>query len=199
MKLSKAKLRNLLTFVNELERLKMTMRHSWLSNGRRESVAEHTWRSALMAMAIAPELDQPVDVGHVAQMILVHDLGEIYTGDRPAWKSTNKNKHHDEEAGIKKLTKNSNPEIRKKILSLWEEYEENTTPEAHLAKAVDKLEVLIQHNQAGIKKWNKAERDEKLALHHGDKYCEYDPTIKALKSLVREDTAKELAKSFKIG
>lgn len=194
MKISQNKLHNILDFINELENLKMTMRHSWLSNGRRESVAEHTWRNALMAMIIAPELDQRVDVGHVVQMILVHDLGEIYTGDRPAWKPLNKNKHREEEDGIKQLTKNINPEIRTKILTLWEEYEENNTPEAHLAKAVDKMEVLIQHNQAGVKKWNKAERTEKLALHHGDKYCEYDPTIKALKDLIREDTRKELKK-----
>lgn len=192
MKLNEAKLRNLLDFIHEVEKLKMVMRHSWLSNGRRESVAEHTWRNATMAMVIAPELEEKVDIGHTVQMILVHDLAEIYTGDRPAWKSKDINKSTLEAKGLNQLTEKLSSSLRQQITSLWREYEKNKTPEAHLAKAVDKLEVLIQHNQASLKTWNKTERKKEVALYHGDKFCEYDPTIKALKDLVRKDTLKKL-------
>ncbi|MCS4224707.1 HD domain-containing protein [Sphingobacterium sp. BIGb0165] len=37
------------------EKLKFELRHSWLSNGRQESVAEHTWRMSLMAILIEPQ------------------------------------------------------------------------------------------------------------------------------------------------
>ncbi|MBN8999319.1 MAG: HD domain-containing protein, partial [Rhizobiales bacterium] len=67
----------LLEFFALAERLKMELRHSWLSNGRQESVAEHTWLMALMAITLAPTLEHPVDLGHVLKLIIVHDLAEV--------------------------------------------------------------------------------------------------------------------------
>ncbi|WP_085032782.1 HD domain-containing protein [Ensifer aridi] len=55
----------LLEFFALAERLKTELRHSWLSDGRQESVAEHTWLMALMAITLAPTLEHPVDLGHV--------------------------------------------------------------------------------------------------------------------------------------
>ena len=60
------------------ERLKCNTRHSWTSTGRRESVAEHSWRLALMALLVADEFPD-VDCGRVVRMCLVHDLGEAFT------------------------------------------------------------------------------------------------------------------------
>ena len=47
--------KNYITFLNMIEKLKCNTRHSWTSSGRRESVTEHSWRLAVMAMLCADE------------------------------------------------------------------------------------------------------------------------------------------------
>jgi putative hydrolase of HD superfamily len=68
------------------EKLKFELRHSWLSNGRQKSVAEHTWRMLLMAILIEPLLDQKVDLARLLKMIIIHDLVEAEAGDDHAKK-----------------------------------------------------------------------------------------------------------------
>ena len=58
------------------ERLKTELRHSWLSDDRQESVAEHCWMMSLMAFVIAPHLEHKVNLPHALLLILVHDLAE---------------------------------------------------------------------------------------------------------------------------
>ncbi|QDA35881.1 HD domain-containing protein (plasmid) [Paracoccus liaowanqingii] len=65
------------------ENLKTEMRHSWLSNGRQESVAEHTWMMSVAAVLIAPHLQHPVDLGQTLKLIALHDIAEAITGDIP--------------------------------------------------------------------------------------------------------------------
>src|SRR5437588_772047 len=57
--------RRILEFLGLSERLKRELRHSWLSDGRRESVAEHTWQMALVALLAYRHLEHPVDIGRV--------------------------------------------------------------------------------------------------------------------------------------
>ena len=64
------------------ERLKCNTRHSWTSTGRRESVAEHSWRVALMAYFVKDEYPD-LDMDKVIRMCLIHDLGEAFTGTSP--------------------------------------------------------------------------------------------------------------------
>ena len=70
-------------FLNVIEKLKCNTRHSWTSSGRQESVAEHSWRLAVMAMLCADEYPN-VDINKVIKMCLIHDWGEAITGDIPA-------------------------------------------------------------------------------------------------------------------
>ena len=76
-----SKIRELAQFLLLAERLKCELRHSWLSSSRQESVAEHTWMMALMAMVVAPVLQQPVDLLKVLKMIVLHDIAEVIIGD----------------------------------------------------------------------------------------------------------------------
>ncbi len=73
----------LLDFLTLAERLKRELRHSWLSDGRRESVAEHTWFVALVALLAHGRLEEPVRLDRVLAMALVHDLAEAEAGDVP--------------------------------------------------------------------------------------------------------------------
>ena len=68
-------------------RLKDTTRHCYTSHGRHESVAEHSWRAALMAYLLQDEFPD-LDMNKVIKMCLIHDLGECFTGDIPTFEKT---------------------------------------------------------------------------------------------------------------
>src|SRR5215213_10896389 len=72
-----------LSFLRAAERLKTVTRSGWTSTGDRESVAEHTWRLALMAMLLYGRAPG-VDLARLLKMCLIHDLGEALRGDVPA-------------------------------------------------------------------------------------------------------------------
>ena len=143
------------------ERLKCNTRHSWTSTGRRESVAEHSWRLALMALLVADEFPD-VDCGRVVRMCLVHDLGEAFTGDIPAFEKRRQDETH--EAALLARWVETLPEpLRAEWRSLYAEMEALATPEARLYKALDKLEAVIQHNEADIATWLPLEYDLNIA------------------------------------
>ena len=72
--------KDFLSILSVAEKLKCNTRHSDTSSGRRESVAEHSWRLALMAMLLEDEFSD-VNISKVIKMCLIHDLGEAFTGD----------------------------------------------------------------------------------------------------------------------
>lgn len=107
------------------ENLKKNTRHSWLSNGRRESVAEHSWRLSLFAYFVKDEYPD-VDMDKVIKMCIFHDLGEAFTGDIPSFYKTN----NDEEVEKHKLSEwvNTLPQPYKDELNaLYTEMEELNT------------------------------------------------------------------------
>ena len=63
------------------ERLKCNTRHSWTSTGRRESVAEHSWRLALMALLVADEFPD-VDCGRVVRTTWAKPSRETFPPSR---------------------------------------------------------------------------------------------------------------------
>ena len=77
----------LMEALHTVEKLKRTMRHCYTSDDRKESVAEHCWRVALMAYWMEDEFPE-VDINKVIKMCLIHDLGECFTGDIPCFKKT---------------------------------------------------------------------------------------------------------------
>lgn len=75
-----------LEILHVAERLKCNTRHCDTSTGRRESVAEHSWRLCLFAMLLEQEPEfRSLDTDRVLRMCLIHDLGEAFTGDIPAF------------------------------------------------------------------------------------------------------------------
>ena len=77
----------LLDLLHTAGRLKDTTRHCYTPGGRHESVAEHSWRLALMAFWLKDEFPE-LDINRVIQMCLIHDLGECFTGDIPTFRKT---------------------------------------------------------------------------------------------------------------
>lgn len=183
----------LLNFLHESEGLKRELRHSWLSDGRRESVAEHTWRMALMAITLHKEVDKKIDIGHVLKMIIVHDLGEVYAGDYQVYgKEVPENKHELEEQALQKLLSTLPSYSQQEILDLWHEFENQETIEAKFAVALDRLEVLIQHNEADISTYLDGEGEYNLTYANDKVY--YNQILKTFRQMIKEETKRKISK-----
>lgn len=185
-----ADLKSILELIHLSEKLKTILRHSWLSTGRQESDPEHAWRVALMAILLTPGLEKKINLEKVLKLAIIHDLPEIYAGDHVAWKGKLKNKHNLESSALTKLTHNLPITLKEEIVSLWEEYDDAKTQEAKFTKALDKLEVIIQHDEADLSTWVKEEY--KFNLTHGTRETKYSKLLSNLKKLVDKETKKKI-------
>ena len=174
------------------EKLKTEMRHSWLSNGRQESVAEHTWMMSVAAILMAPHLEQAVDLGQTLKLIAVHDIAEAITGDIPYFEeSVRKNTKLADEAEAIDTMRGMLPDASGALLfELWHEYEDGVTPEAKLARALDKLEVQHQHNLADLKTWTEQELG--LVYTKMDHECAHDTALKTLLAVIRSRAEEKM-------
>lgn len=193
MNTSEAK--SLIAFLHEAEKLKTLLRHSWLSSRRRESVAEHSWRMALMAILLEPYLNKKVDLLKTLKMILIHDLVEVNYADYPAFKKQPLDKSEQERLSLRKLTKSLPKRESDELLSLWEEYEEAESNEALFARFLDKAEVLLQHGEADAKYMTRKEIS--FNLYYGKEFAEHDEFLKEFRGLINEEFLKQY-KKYKI-
>jgi len=190
--------RNMLMFLNLSAKLKDELRHSWTELDRRESVAEHTWQMAIMAMLLHPYLDEKnsIDLMKVLKMVLIHDLPEAIVGDIPCFQTeiSKQTKYENEYTAVKKLqAMTDNAEFGSEIHDLWLEFEESITPESKFVKALDNLEVQIQHNLAPLETWEPIEYE--LAMTKMDPFCSYDHFLEKLCALVKKDAADKIGDS----
>ena len=139
------------------ERLKDTTRHCTTSGRRVESVAEHSWRVALMAFLLKGEFPE-ADMDKVVKMCLIHDLGECFTGDIPTFIKTDVD-HVVEDSFLGRWMVSLPPEVSMEMASLFGEMDRQETLEARIYKSLDKLEALIQHNESPLDTWSDNEYD----------------------------------------
>jgi putative hydrolases of HD superfamily len=175
-----------LAFLRAAERLKTVTRSGWTSTGKAESVAEHTWRLCLMAMVLYGRAED-IDLARLLKMCLIHDLGEAIGGDVPApAQVAGSPKAGQERADLLSLVEPLPAAGRREILELWDEYEAASSPEAKLAKGLDKLETILQHTQGR----NPDGFDYAFNLAYGQRYTAADPVLAALRSRLDEVTAQ---------
>ena len=173
-----------LAFLRAAERLKNVTRSAWSSDGRAESVAEHSWRLCLMAMVLHPAFPE-VDFARLIRICIVHDLGEAIGGDIPApQQAARAPKAETERADLLTLVEPLPAAQRAEVVALCDEYEAAATPEARLAKALDKLETIMQHNQGR----NPDGFDYRFNLRYGRRFTADDPTIAAIRAILDEET-----------
>src|SRR5688572_2676951 len=200
--MNESELTGLIEFLRAAESLKTVTRSAYTSAGRAESVAEHTWRLALMALLLAREFPD-VDFAKLVKICLVHDLGEAVGGDIPAPEQARRRaagasqgKAADERRDLVTLLQPLAPHLRAEITELWDEYEAARSPEARLAKALDKLETILQHTQ-GL---NPPDFDYRFNLGYGREHTEGPPLIAAIRAVLdraTEDRAREAARQPK--
>jgi putative hydrolase of HD superfamily len=183
----------LLSVLSVAEKLKCNTRHSYTSSGRPESVAEHSWRIALMGMLVANEFPE-ADMNKVIRMCLIHDLGEAFTGDIPAFEKTDKDERTEED--VLKAWVSTFPEPEKREWeALYTEMNALETIEAKIYKALDKMEAVIQHDEADLSTWIPLEYE--LQLQYGKENVEFSEYFKALKAEIDKITREKIASGKK--
>lgn len=181
----------ILDFLREAERLKTVLRTAWTSTGERESTASHTWRLCLMALVLAEHFPD-VDAHRLLKLCIVHDLGEAIGGDIPAiHQDANAPKAEQERRDLLTLLEPLPNLIRDELVDLWDEYEAAASPEAKVAKALDKLETIMQHNQGD----NPADFDYAFNLNYGKRFTDNVPLAAAVRTILDAETQRNAGQS----
>jgi putative hydrolase of HD superfamily len=138
---------DLLAALLQAGRLKTLRRAGWVRKGLAapESVADHSYRAALLALMLAPELG--VDNDRLIRLVLVHDLPESDpdVGDITPFCGVDRHeKHRRERAAMERLGTSLPGDVGDALRTLWLEYDEGVTPEADVAHQLDALEMALQ-------------------------------------------------------
>jgi putative hydrolase of HD superfamily len=162
----------IIKFFSEVGKLKGMPRRGWVIRDIKspESIAEHTFRVAIMAWVLADKKDKNLKIEKIIKMALIHDLCEVYAGDTTPYDSIlprdkkkrrellktwprfsekqkkilAEKKYKKEKAGLEKLIKDLPPKLRSEIKSLWLDYEKGGSPEGRFFKQADRLESFLQ-------------------------------------------------------
>ena len=189
--------KQLLAILTQAGKLKTTPRHCFTAPDRAESVADHSWRIALMAMLLTgiPEF-QELDMDRVIRMCLIHDLGESFTGDIPTFLKSNADGEKEDALMDRWVAGFPQPQ-RQEWQGLLKEMDAIETPEAKLYKALDKLEAVISHNESDISTWLPLEYE--LQLSYGKENVSHSPYLSSLSETIdwwtREKIEQEGQKS----
>ena len=127
-------------FILELDKLKgVTRKTRPLGLDRYENSAEHSWQIAMLAFSLAPYAESPVDLNRVIGMLLVHDIGEIDTGDTIVYAEEGAAERKAAEfVAVKRIFGMLYEQQHAVFLSLWQEFEDGETAEARFAHAADR-------------------------------------------------------------
>lgn len=183
-----SELLNRLAFIQAAEKLKCVLRSAHTSDGRQESTPEHSWRLCLLAMVFQDQF-AGLDFERLLKMCVVHDLGETLHGDIPAvQQNVSIPKSEGERNDLITLMAPLPSHLSAELLALWDDYDNASSPEAQVVKALDKLETLIQHNQGK----NPADFDYAFNLSYGQKHMSADPLFAQLRALIDAQTRQRM-------
>ena len=137
-----------LKFFNTVGKLKTLKRTGWVNNEvfEPESVADHMYRMSMLSFLI---IDPAVNKDRLIKVCLVHDLAESIVGDITPYDGvTKEQKRKLEQDAMKSIIDGiGNAVVADELMGLWLEYEEGESPEAHVARQLDKYEMIVQADE----------------------------------------------------
>lgn len=153
------RLKKQLEFVLEIDKEKNIFRQTHLSGqGRNENDAEHAWHMAIMAYLLREYANEPVDIGRVMLMCLIHDIVEIDAGDTYAYDAEGlKTQKAREDAAKERIFSLLPEDLKQELLQIFDEFEAFQTPEAKFARAMDNLQPLLLNNSNDGGDWKEHE------------------------------------------
>lgn len=145
-------------FVSEIGALRGVLRQTVLAGpglGRPENSAEHSWHLAMMAMALAEHAPPGTDLGRVTAMVLIHDLVEIDAGDLflYAGEAEQRAQQVAEHAAADRIFAILPADQATSLRRLWDEFNERETRDAKFARALDRLQPMLENYRAGGGTW----------------------------------------------
>lgn len=157
------RLKSQFDFIREIDGLKQIFRQTYLRDAsRKENDAEHSWHLALMAVLLKEYANGDIDLLRVIIMVLIHDVVELDAGDTYAYDTIGNSTKRERELAAADRIFNILPEDQARYLrSIWDEFEEEATPEAQFAHALDNLQPMMLNDASGAKAWR--EHDVKLS------------------------------------
>ena len=140
-----------LGFIREVDRLKSVLRRtSLIDRSRLENSAEHSWHLTAMALTLFEYAPRGADLGHVVELVVVHDIVEIDVGDTFAFDvAANAGKAERESSAAVRLFGLLPDDIGRQLHDCWTEFETGETPSARFANALDRLQGLIVNDAPG--------------------------------------------------
>ncbi|EHH69463.1 HD domain-containing protein [Gluconobacter morbifer] len=177
-----------LDFMREATRLKDVLRRTYTLGGQSESTAEHSWALCLLIMTFADQMPD-IDLLKLLKICIIHDLGEAIHGDIPAISVlASANKSVQEREDLLVIMESLPISLRDEFLSLWDEYEAASTPEARLAKAFDKIETISQHNTGQ----NPSDFDYAFNLTYGRRYTDHSTLTRQIRDILDQATKRNM-------
>jgi putative hydrolase of HD superfamily len=133
-------MQKVIDFVLEIDKLKgVTRKTRPLGLDRYENSAEHSWQIALLATSLAPYAETSIDLDRVIRMLLVHDIGEIDTGDTIFYAEEGlADRKAAERVAVERIFGLLPEDQAVALMALWQEFEDGATPEARFAHAADR-------------------------------------------------------------
>lgn len=142
-------------FIKEIDKVKYIQRKTKLFNSdRNENDAEHSWHLALMAIVLTEHSNKSIDLLKVIKMVLIHDIVEIDAGDTFIYDTQKDHANTNEERLAANRIFGMLPTAQaEELIAIWEEFEAGETDEAKFAKAMDRLEPLLQNTSNNGGTW----------------------------------------------
>lgn len=153
------RLQKQMEFALEIDKEKNIFRQTHLSGkGRNENDAEHAWHMAIMAYLLKEYSNEDIDISRVMIMCLIHDIVEIDAGDTYAYDSEGLATQKEREDAAKERIFSLLPDDQKKeLIAIFDEFEDNKTPEAKYAHVMDNLQPLMLNDSNDGADWKKHE------------------------------------------
>jgi putative hydrolase of HD superfamily len=159
------KIQKEIDFILAVDALKNVQRRNYnADDSRRENTAEHSWQIIILAQILFPYAKNNTDINllRVIRMLSIHDLVEIDAGDTFLFDEEGmKGKFEREKIAAKKIFGILDEPLSSEFYDLWIEFEEETTPDAIFACAIDRVMPFILNSHNAGKSWTEAAVTEK--------------------------------------
>lgn len=179
MAIDNERLVRIFEFLGRVDRFKSVYRAAYLADhSRHESDAEHVWHTCLLALLLHRESDLDLDIAHVLELLIVHDLVEVFAGDSALHdEAARESKAGREEEAAERLYGLLPADLRELLHGWWREFEAADTPEARFAVEVDRLQAIHQNVIAGGRTWADYRVTEEDARERNRRAMGFEPAL----------------------